>query len=167
MTASPVKVDAHNTDPRQSKSAGLEDRRSAAPPPTHHTSSPSSNMVLIRFASVIAAASLLMTAAAQSTSTPTTTIKNPVTTPTVIKDARAMVELGCYATGTPLENHGPFLYQSPGNCQLVCLQFNKNVMGVSDGENCWCGDMIPPKESKVDNSLCDTGCGGDNNTMCT
>jgi cell wall integrity and stress response component len=122
-------------------------------------------MVLIRFASALAAASILLTAAADDT--PSTTIKNPITTPTVTLRASALVEIGCFATGTPLENHGPYDFRSPGNCQLVCLQENKNVMGLSDGVNCWCGDKIPAAEWKTDNSSCSTKCSGDDRWKCT
>lgn len=34
-------------------------------------------------------------------------------------------------------------------------------MGLSDGENCWCGDLLPPLESKVDDKKCNTPCSGD------
>jgi cell wall integrity and stress response component len=122
-------------------------------------------MVLIKFVSVLAAASMLLTVAADDT--PSTTIKNPITTPTVTKPANAMVSVGCFATPTPLESHGRYEFQSPGNCQLVCLQENKNVMGLSDGENCWCGDKLPAKSWQVPNSTCDTTCNGDKTTLCT
>jgi cell wall integrity and stress response component len=121
-------------------------------------------MVLIRFVSALAAASMLLTAAADDT--PTTTIKNHITTPTVTLPASAMVEIGCFETGTPLENHGEYEYRSPGNCQLVCLQENKNVMAMSDGINCWCGDKIPAKAWQVSNSTCDTSCSGDKTVRC-
>jgi cell wall integrity and stress response component len=122
-------------------------------------------MVLIKFVSVLAAASMLLTAAADDT--PSTTIKNHITTPTVTKAANAMVDIGCFATGTPLENHGDYIFQSPGNCQFVCLQENKAVMATSDGLNCWCGDKIPAKAGLVPNSTCDTSCGGDKTVRCT
>ncbi|KAH7085345.1 hypothetical protein BKA63DRAFT_485290 [Paraphoma chrysanthemicola] len=121
-------------------------------------------MVLIKFVSALAAASMLLTAAADDT--PTTTIKKPITTPTVTLRASALVEIGCYATGTPLENHGPYDFRSPGNCQLVCLQEGKAVMGLSDGVNCWCGDKIPAKEWQTDNSSCSTTCSGDDRWTC-
>ena len=123
-------------------------------------------MVLIRFVSVLAAASMLLTAAAEDTPT-TTSIKKPITTPTTTVAASAMTSIGCFATATPLENHGEWKFQSPGNCQLVCLQEGKNVMAVSDGLNCYCGDMIPAEEWKVDNSTCDTPCAGDDTVKCT
>ncbi|CBX98181.1 similar to WSC domain-containing protein [Plenodomus lingam JN3] len=121
-------------------------------------------MVSFRFASVLAAASLFLTVAAQDdmTAAPSSTvIKNPITTPTTTLPASAMTSIGCFATPTPLENHGPYEFQTPGNCQLVCISLNKNVMALSDGENCWCGDQIPAQEWQTDNSTCTTPCRGD------
>lgn len=122
-------------------------------------------MVLIRLTSAIAAASMLLMAAADDT--PTATVSNHIETPTVTLPASQISEIGCFETGTPLENHGDYLYQSPGNCQLICLEQKKNVMGLSDGENCWCGDLIPAKEWQTDNSTCDTTCSGDKTVRCT
>lgn len=122
-------------------------------------------MVLFRLASAFAAASMLAMAAADSNA-PTVTVKNPITTPTVTLAASKIVDIGCFQTGIPLENHGPYLYRSPGNCQLVCLEQGKNVMGLSDGENCWCGDKIPAKEWATDNKTCDTTCAGDKTVLC-
>ena len=121
-------------------------------------------MVLIRFASALVAASMLAVALAQDAST--TTIKNPITTPTVIVKANPIVDVGCFATGTPLENHGSYLFQTGGNCQLVCLGLGKDVMAVSDGEDCWCGDKIPYQKWQVDNKTCDTTCAGSNQYFC-
>ncbi|CAO2656081.1 Nn.00g048840.m01.CDS01 [Neocucurbitaria sp. VM-36] len=121
-------------------------------------------MVLIRLTSAIAAASMLLMAAADST--PTSTIKNHIETPSVTLPASAIVDVGCFETGTPLENHGSYLYRSPGNCQLICIEQKKNVMGLSDGENCWCGDLIPAKDWQIDNSTCDTSCSGDKTVDC-
>ncbi|OAL54839.1 hypothetical protein IQ07DRAFT_584002 [Pyrenochaeta sp. DS3sAY3a] len=124
-------------------------------------------MVSIRFASAFAAAALVLGVAAQDASaTPTPTIKNPITTPTVTLPASQIVDIGCFETGIPLENHGPYLYRSPGNCQLVCLEQKKNVMGLSDGENCWCGDLIPAAEWQTKNESCDTSCSGEKNYDC-
>ncbi|KAF1920660.1 hypothetical protein BDU57DRAFT_21289 [Ampelomyces quisqualis] len=122
-------------------------------------------MVLIRFVSVLAAASMLLTAAADDTPT-TTPIKNPIATPTTTLAASEMTSIGCFATATPLENHGEWKFQSPGNCQLICLQEGKNVMAVSDGLNCYCGDKIPAKEWQIGDDQCDTPCAGDKSTKC-
>lgn len=119
-------------------------------------------MVYIRLASILAVASVLLTAAADDTITTTSAvIKNPIKTPTVTLPASAMTSVGCFATPTPLENHGSYEFQTPGNCQLVCIELKKNVMALSDGENCWCGDEIPAVEWQTDNSTCTTPCRGD------
>jgi cell wall integrity and stress response component len=125
-------------------------------------------MFLIRFTAALAAASMMLGAVADDNPTPTTTsIKKHITTPTTTIAASEMTSIGCYATGIPLENHGDYNFRSPGNCQLVCLQEGKNVMGLSDGVNCWCGDEIPAKEWQVDNKTCDTTCAGDKTVGCT
>jgi cell wall integrity and stress response component len=123
-------------------------------------------MVYIRLASVFAAASMVAMAAAADTEPTPTKIKNPITTPTVTVPASAMTSVGCFETGTPLENHGEYGFQSPGNCQLVCLEQKKDVMGLSNGKECWCGDEIPAKEWQIKNETCGTPCSGDKTWEC-
>ncbi|CAN9085078.1 unnamed protein product [Alternaria alternata] len=123
-------------------------------------------MVYIRFASVFAAASMVMMAAAADEQPTATKIKNPITTPTVTLPASAMTSIGCFETSIPLENHGPYGFQSPGNCQLVCLEQNKDVMGLSNGKECWCGDEIPAKDWQTKNETCGTPCAGDDTSLC-
>jgi cell wall integrity and stress response component len=116
-------------------------------------------MIFSRLAPALAAASMLLAVASADDSSPTK-IKNPITTPSVTVPARELEEIGCFETGTPLENHGPYEFQSPGNCQLVCLELGKDVMGLSDGNTCYCGDEIPAKEWKTRNETCGTTCEG-------
>jgi cell wall integrity and stress response component len=125
-------------------------------------------MIFTRFASALAAASMLLAtaAAADDDDTSPTKVKTHITTPSVTLAAREQTEIGCFATGTPLENHGEYEFQSPGNCQLVCLELGKNVMGLSDGTNCWCGDEIPAKDWQIKNSTCGTTCGGIDQLTC-
>lgn len=124
-------------------------------------------MVLIRFASALAAALMLLSAAAEpADNTPTPTVTDHVEQATVTMAASQIVDVGCFETGTPLENHGDYTYRSPGNCQLICIEKKKAVMGLSDGVNCWCGDEIPAKEWATDNSTCDTTCSGDKTVLC-
>ncbi|KAF1839750.1 hypothetical protein BDW02DRAFT_8586 [Decorospora gaudefroyi] len=123
-------------------------------------------MVYIRFASALAAASMLLMAAAAEDDKPNTTVKDHIETPSVTLPASAMTSIGCFETGTPLENHGDYDFQSPGNCQLICIEQKKNVMGLSDGVNCWCGDEIPAKEWQTGNDTCSTTCSGDDTSLC-
>lgn len=124
-------------------------------------------MVLINLTSAVAAASLLLTAAAQSKDTPSkTTHATDITTPTVTLPARAQVSIGCFETATPLDLYGTYEFQSPGNCQLVCIEQKKNVFAVSDGVNCYCGDQIPAKSWQTKNETCNTDCAGTDKAKC-
>ncbi|KAF1362538.1 hypothetical protein EJ07DRAFT_163772 [Lizonia empirigonia] len=77
-----------------------------------------------------------------------------------------METIGCFETGTPLSNFGYYEFQSPGNCQLVCIEEGKNVLGLANGVDCWCGDKIPAKDWQVDNSTCSTTCQGTDQELC-
>ncbi|KAF2658070.1 hypothetical protein K491DRAFT_713843 [Lophiostoma macrostomum CBS 122681] len=83
-----------------------------------------------------------------------------IPTPTVSVVASAFTEIGCFSTAVPLEDHGSYQFQSLGNCQLICTMLDKPVLGLVDGTNCWCGDLIPPEDAQVSNSSCDTPCSG-------
>lgn len=106
---------------------------------------------------------LIMASAADDSATK---VKTHIETPTTTVAANAMQSIGCFETGTPLDNYGSYKFQSPGNCQLICLQLGKDVMGLSDGENCWCGDEIPAKDWQVKNDTCGTSCSGDDSSGC-
>jgi cell wall integrity and stress response component len=72
---------------------------------------------------------------------------------------KAMTLLGCYSTSDPLVDQGSYQFQTQGYCQKVCVKNgNKPVMGLTQGSNCWCGDVIPA--GKADNSSCNSPCLG-------
>ncbi|KAL1601691.1 Protein SLG1 [Paraconiothyrium brasiliense] len=77
-----------------------------------------------------------------------------------------METLGCFSTGVPLEDHGKGLFVTAGSCQQICLGLDKDVLGLSDGDHCWCGDKYPPKDTKVNDKQCNTSCSGDDRTIC-
>lgn len=77
-----------------------------------------------------------------------------------------MTYKGCFSSGDPLEDHGPATFQTAGNCQPICLGLGKAVMGLVDGSNCYCGDLLPPADTKVDNDLCNTPCNGYDKDNC-
>lgn len=122
----------------------------------------SHNMVSFSFTSALAAAAMLMTVSAQSSDDFWSTVTTPtaVASPTTTIAANAMETIGCFETGTPLVNYGTYKFQSPGNCQFVCLEHGKNILGLSNGIDCWCGDKVPAQDWKVDNSSCTTTCSG-------
>jgi cell wall integrity and stress response component len=128
-------------------------------------------MVSFSFTSALAAAAMMMTTTMASTQEvdafwSTVTTPTAVASPTTTLPANAMETIGCFEIGTPLTNYGSYRYQSPGNCQFLCLQEGKNVLGLSNGFDCWCGDKIPAEDWKVDNGTCSTTCGGGDVDIC-
>ncbi|KIW02854.1 uncharacterized protein PV09_05908 [Verruconis gallopava] len=89
-----------------------------------------------------------------------------IPTATTTPAMNALTPVGCYSTPEPMVDHGPYLFQSKGNCQPICYELDKAVMGLVNGTNCWCGDLIPPVTTQVDNSSCNTPCSGIDTEMC-
>ena len=75
---------------------------------------------------------------------------------------------GCYSSSTPLKDQGTNIYQSSGACQKTCVEGSTSyaVMAMTEGSNCFCGDMLPAEDTKVDDSKCDTPCDGYDQEMC-
>ncbi|KAL5427597.1 hypothetical protein PMIN06_012874 [Paraphaeosphaeria minitans] len=135
--------------------------------PSHHNLIPSVShshtMLSIRLAA-LAAAALFSMASADDSSSSSKIVSIP--TPTATVAVSAMSTLGCFSTGVPLEDHGKGRFVSAGSCQQICVQLDKNVLGLSDGERCWCGDQFPPKDTKIDDKKCTSMCSGDDTTVC-
>jgi len=74
--------------------------------------------------------------------------------------AQSMVAQGCFSSSQPLTNQGDATYQSSANCETTCTNMNKPVLGLSNGNLCWCGDMLPAADSQVSDSKCNTPCQG-------
>jgi cell wall integrity and stress response component len=107
---------------------------------------------------------LLLPLARAGDTTDAVLLSTPTATPTGL---RPIVASGCYSTSVPMVYHGPFIYQSYGNCQQICYGFGNNVMGLGNGTDCWCGDELPPLSAKVDNSSCNTPCAGYGDDTCS
>lgn len=78
----------------------------------------------------------------------------------------AMTYQGCYSSSSGLTDQGSYLYQTSGYCQPICVDANQAVLALSGGSDCWCGDVLPPADSKVDDSSCNTPCDGYGSQMC-
>ncbi|QDS71276.1 hypothetical protein FKW77_001024 [Venturia effusa] len=78
----------------------------------------------------------------------------------------ALSTVGCFSISQPLEDQGQYEFTTDGVCQKVCTGLNKPVLGMVDGTNCWCGDLLPPASSQVDNSSCNTPCAGYDKANC-
>lgn len=146
---------------RPRSTAGLDNA-----PPHHNPSTPTNShtMFTFRLVSALAAAALLSMASADDASSSSKIVSIPTPTKTVA--ASAMQTIGCFETGVPLEDHGKGNFVTAGSCQQICLGLEKNVLGLSEGDHCWCGDEYPPKAAMVDNSTCSTTCSGDDRTTC-
>jgi cell wall integrity and stress response component len=105
----------------------------------------------------------LLSFASAGDTTDTVLVSTPTATPTGL---RALIASGCYSTPVPMIYHGPYIYQSYGNCQQICYGFGNLVMGLGNGTDCWCGDELPPVNAKVDNSSCNTPCAGYGDNTC-
>jgi len=90
-----------------------------------------------------------------------------IPTATAIVPMNALTYKGCFSTSTPLVDHGPYTFQSSGNCQPICYQLQMPVMGLVNGSNCFCGSLLPPADAKVDDAKCNTPCNGFNKEYCT
>lgn len=76
---------------------------------------------------------------------------------------------GCYSSAGSLESDGSYMYQSTGYCGEQCTGKDQAVMGLTEGNSCWCGGSIPSDSDKVDDERCNspcTGFGSDNCRRC-
>jgi len=73
---------------------------------------------------------------------------------------------GCYSSADGLTEGGTYLYQSTSYCQQNICTGQQSVMGLTNGNDCFCGNSVPPASSKVDDSKCNVGCTGFGQTKC-
>jgi len=85
----------------------------------------------------------------------------------VKRGLNAMTYQGCFSSSSGLSDQGSYTYQTSGYCQPICAKANQAVLGLSGGSDCWCGDVLPPADSKVDDSKCDSPCNGYDKENCT
>ncbi|KAK6397295.1 hypothetical protein LTR65_006269 [Meristemomyces frigidus] len=80
--------------------------------------------------------------------------------PAVRRGLATMTYEGCFSSSSGLTDQGSWIYQTSGYCQPICVDANQAVLATSKGSDCWCGDVLPPADSKVDDSSCNTTCNG-------
>ena len=73
---------------------------------------------------------------------------------------RAMEAKGCFSSSEPLESKGEAEFPSTGECQVTCAALDLPVMALVDGETCYCGELLPPKDAKIGMENCNTPCAG-------
>jgi len=73
---------------------------------------------------------------------------------------------GCYKSAQPLEDQGPYTFQTTGWCQKICVGLSKSVMALYKGSNCYCGNVLPAASQKVSNDQCQEPCDGFPDVKC-
>ena len=111
----------------------------------------------VRTAALGAVASMLISSiSAQSSTVPTAT-----TAP------KAITTLGCYSNIASLNKQGYYWgFQSSGWCQTQCANMNQNVMAITQGSTCYCGNELPALSYEVASSSCNSPCYGFGQDMC-
>lgn len=79
---------------------------------------------------------------------------------------KAMTSEGCYSSSTGLTFNSTYTYQTSGWCQPICVEMDQAVLGLSGGDECYCGDELPPTASKVDDKYCNDPCAGYDTEYC-
>ncbi|GKZ37238.1 hypothetical protein AbraIFM66950_008695 [Aspergillus brasiliensis] len=74
--------------------------------------------------------------------------------------ASAYTTVGCYSSPGQLTSAGTFQFQSEGYCQQICTKQNKAIFALHNGDECYCGDALPPSTAKVSSTQCQTPCSG-------
>lgn len=74
--------------------------------------------------------------------------------------------VGCYSSNAGLSDQGTWMYQSVGYCKPICSGKNDAVFAMTGGNDCLCGNTLPPASSKVDDSQCNTNCNGFPSDLC-
>lgn len=79
----------------------------------------------------------------------------------------ATTYVGCFSSSSGLTEDSTYQYQSSGYCQQTCVDNNNQaVLGLTSGDDCWCGSSVPPTSAKVSDSKCNTPCTGYGQDSC-
>ena len=91
---------------------------------------------------------------------------SPLSHPVVKRGLSTMTYQGCFSSSDGLTDQGSWTFQTSGYCQPICVNANQAVLATTGGTNCFCGDVLPPADSKVDDSKCSTPCDGYDTEEC-
>ena len=118
---------------------------------------------IIRNVALLAFSQLLFLSAASANKASSTITSAPAATSQVYA---AMTSEGCFSSSGDFVDQGSYTYQSSGWCQKQCVALGKPVLGLNQGSNCWCGDLLPAADTQVDDSQCNTPCQGYSQENC-
>ncbi|TVY58910.1 Cell wall integrity and stress response component [Lachnellula suecica] len=72
----------------------------------------------------------------------------------------ALVYKGCYSSSTGLSLNNTYTYGTQGYCQTQCAPIGSTTLATSQGDQCWCGNELPPTSALVADSFCNAPCAG-------
>ncbi|KAH7382885.1 WSC domain-containing protein [Cadophora sp. MPI-SDFR-AT-0126] len=73
---------------------------------------------------------------------------------------------GCFSSSTGLKLNSSIEYNSRGSCGDVCYAQNSATFAMTNKNDCYCGDVLPPASTKVDDTKCNINCPGFGSESC-
>jgi cell wall integrity and stress response component len=103
------------------------------------------------------------TSSSAATSTTATGVEEPSANPTI----DVPVVQGCYYNIGDMDKIGVLQFNSKDKCAKdTCYQQKRPVAATLAGNECFCGDKMPPLAALVDDSHCNIGCTGYDQQAC-
>jgi hypothetical protein len=69
-------------------------------------------------------------------------------------------QVGCYSAVPSLKDEGDYTFQSQGYCENKCQKGGFRVAALTGGNQCLCGNQLPPESAQVDDDKCNVKCAG-------
>ena len=73
---------------------------------------------------------------------------------------------GCFSSSTGMTLNSTQEYNSRGSCGDQCYAINSATFAMTDRNLCYCGDVLPPSSTKVNDSKCNINCPGFGSESC-
>ncbi|PVH87936.1 hypothetical protein DL98DRAFT_632169 [Cadophora sp. DSE1049] len=73
---------------------------------------------------------------------------------------------GCFSSSTGLKLNSTQEYNSRGSCGDQCYAMNSATFAMTNRNLCYCGDVLPPASTKVDDTKCNINCPGFGSESC-
>ncbi|ANB11709.1 Slg1p [Sugiyamaella lignohabitans] len=73
---------------------------------------------------------------------------------------------GCYNSAGSMVSNGTYTWQSKSHCSTACSALGYSIIATHNGNECYCGNSLPPSSDKVDQNQCNVVCTGYGNEMC-
>lgn len=118
-------------------------------------------------AAVIAAAFPAYAADATTSASATATATEGVEEPSAAPTLGSQVVQGCFSSWGDLIFNSTPAFNTKGACASeICYVGGFQVAATSGGNECYCGTKYPPKDTRVDDSNCNTPCPGYGQQAC-